>query len=159
MIAYRIDKRINERGQAVVRRKRDKQRYRMPYHLAAASVNSSLLPPPTTTSASVLAVFPTSTVAANRSGSGAPDRASPGDCNIPESVFIAFTWLGYLSSGVNPLVYTILNHDFQNAFRTIITCRYLSATCIHLCFTFVIITEELSSIRVVYDSVSEFRCE
>jgi len=49
-------------------------------------------------------------------------------CNIPESAFIAFTWLGYLSSGVNPLVYTLLNHDFQNAFRTIVTCRYLTVS-------------------------------
>ena len=43
-------------------------------------------------------------------------------------LYLYLTWLGYLSSGVNPLVYTLLNHDFQNAFRTIITCRYLSAT-------------------------------
>ena len=35
---------------------------------------------------------------------------------------------GYLASGVNPLVYTLLNHDFQNAFRAIITCRYFTAT-------------------------------
>lgn len=80
-----------------------------------------------TTTTVVFAIVPESTATTNRSTSDVFGGNSAG-CNIPESVFIAFTWLGYLSSGVNPLVYTLLNHDFQNAFRTIITCRYFSAT-------------------------------
>lgn len=100
---------------------------------AAASGNQSSPQPlaaTATTETSTTAfelVEKSSSDATNRSVSAAfgGDRAG---CNIPESVFVAFTWLGYLSSGVNPLVYTILNQDFQNAFRAIIVCRYVSAT-------------------------------
>jgi hypothetical protein len=46
-------------------------------------------------------------------------------CHVPPDVFAAFTWLGYLSSGVNPCIYTYLNSDFRNAFRNIVTCRRL----------------------------------
>ena len=94
---------------------------------AASAENSSRLPTVTASTMAVFGVVPESTAATNRSSSDVFGGESAG-CNIPESVFIAFTWLGYLSSGVNPLVYTILNHDFQNAFRAIITCRYFSAT-------------------------------
>ncbi len=44
-------------------------------------------------------------------------------CHIPDYLFLTFTWLGYVSSGVNPCLYTFLNKDFRNAFRRIITCR------------------------------------
>lgn len=44
-------------------------------------------------------------------------------CHIPGHVFAAFTWLGYLSSGVNPCIYTYLNKDFRNAFNRILTCK------------------------------------
>lgn len=44
-------------------------------------------------------------------------------CRIPSELFGVFTWLGYLSSGVNPCIYTYLNRDFRNAFKTIITCK------------------------------------
>ena len=45
-------------------------------------------------------------------------------CNIPPRLFQAFTWLGYISSGVNPCIYTLLNKDFRNAFKKIIMCQW-----------------------------------
>jgi len=99
------------------------------HDLASALVDNSLRQSTAATTMSTIAfdVVPDATDATNHSTSDLFGGTSAG-CNIPESVFIAFTWLGYLSSGVNPLVYTLLNHDFQNAFRTIITCRYFSAS-------------------------------
>jgi len=47
-------------------------------------------------------------------------------CEVPADVFAAFTWLGYLSSGVNPCIYTYLNSDFRKAFRNILACRRLA---------------------------------
>ena len=44
-------------------------------------------------------------------------------CNIPNNLFTTFVWLGYISSGVNPCIYTLLNRDFRNAFKKILTCR------------------------------------
>ena len=48
-------------------------------------------------------------------------------CEVPASVFAVFTWLGYLSSGVNPCIYTYLNSDFRKAFRNILACRRLGS--------------------------------
>ena len=50
-----------------------------------------------------------------------------GSCEVPASVFAVFTWLGYLSSGVNPCIYTYLNSDFRKAFRNILACRRLGS--------------------------------
>ena len=44
-------------------------------------------------------------------------------CNIPGDLFLCFTWLGYISSGVNPCIYTFLNKDFRNAFKKILLCK------------------------------------
>ncbi|XP_062412856.1 5-hydroxytryptamine receptor 2B [Sardina pilchardus] len=35
-----------------------------------------------------------------------------------------FEWIGYVSSGVNPLVYTLFNKNFREAFARYITCNY-----------------------------------
>ena len=43
-------------------------------------------------------------------------------CEIPDDLFAAFTWLGYISSGVNPCLYTYLNKDFRFAFKKILMC-------------------------------------
>ncbi len=43
-------------------------------------------------------------------------------CNVPVELFLAFTWLGYISSAVNPCIYTLFNLDFRRAFIRIITC-------------------------------------
>ncbi|XP_004451469.2 5-hydroxytryptamine receptor 2B isoform X1 [Dasypus novemcinctus] len=35
-----------------------------------------------------------------------------------------FVWIGYVSSGVNPLVYTLFNKTFRDAFGRYLTCNY-----------------------------------
>ncbi|MBN3321419.1 5HT2B protein, partial [Atractosteus spatula] len=35
-----------------------------------------------------------------------------------------FVWVGYISSGINPLVYTLFNKTFRKAFSRYITCNY-----------------------------------
>ncbi|XP_033006775.1 5-hydroxytryptamine receptor 2B [Lacerta agilis] len=39
-----------------------------------------------------------------------------------------FVWIGYVSSGVNPLVYTLFNRTFREAFGRYITCNYQTST-------------------------------
>ncbi|XP_028903517.1 LOW QUALITY PROTEIN: 5-hydroxytryptamine receptor 1B, partial [Ornithorhynchus anatinus] len=38
-------------------------------------------------------------------------------CPFPAAAFDFFTWLGYLNSLVNPLIYTLSNDDFRQAFQ------------------------------------------
>lgn len=43
---------------------------------------------------------------------------------IPSNEITTFlTWLGYLNSLINPLIYTIFNEDFKKAFHKLIKCR------------------------------------
>lgn len=48
------------------------------------------------------------------------------DCerNIDHGVFDFATWLGYASSMVNPIFYTIFNKVFRQAFKKVLLCRY-----------------------------------
>lgn len=50
------------------------------------------------------------------------------DCeaNIGQGVFDFVTWLGYASSMVNPIFYTIFNKVFRQAFKKVLLCRYKS---------------------------------
>lgn len=50
------------------------------------------------------------------------------DCesNISQGVFDFVTWLGYASSMVNPIFYTIFNKVFRQAFKNVLLCRYKS---------------------------------
>ncbi|XP_037380107.1 5-hydroxytryptamine receptor 2B [Talpa occidentalis] len=41
-----------------------------------------------------------------------------------EMLLEVFVWIGYVSSGVNPLVYTLFNKTFRDAFGRYITCNY-----------------------------------
>lgn len=52
------------------------------------------------------------------------------DCesNIGQGVFDFVTWLGYASSMVNPIFYTIFNKVFRQAFKNVLLCRYKSKT-------------------------------
>ena len=43
---------------------------------------------------------------------------------INPKVFDLVTWLGYASSMVNPIFYTIFNKVFRQAFRKVILCQY-----------------------------------
>ncbi|XP_022645100.1 dopamine receptor 1-like isoform X2 [Varroa jacobsoni] len=44
---------------------------------------------------------------------------------IPEIVFKVLTWLGYFNSALNPIIYSIFNTEFRDAFRKIITTHFL----------------------------------
>lgn len=50
------------------------------------------------------------------------------DCesNISQGVFDFVTWLGYASSMVNPIFYTIFNKVFRQAFKKVLLCQYKS---------------------------------
>lgn len=47
-------------------------------------------------------------------------------CKVDASLFKVFLWLGYVSSTLNPLIYTIFNKTFKTTFWEIITCRIYS---------------------------------
>ncbi|XP_063167014.1 D(2) dopamine receptor [Candoia aspera] len=44
------------------------------------------------------------------------------NCNIPQVMYNAFTWLGYVNSAVNPIIYTTFNIEFRKAFMKILHC-------------------------------------
>ncbi|KAJ8282763.1 hypothetical protein COCON_G00052820 [Conger conger] len=49
-----------------------------------------------------------------------------GSCNedLLGELLNVFVWVGYISSGVNPLVYTLFNKTYRNAFSNYLRCRY-----------------------------------
>ncbi|KAJ0033347.1 hypothetical protein NQD34_000454 [Periophthalmus magnuspinnatus] len=42
-------------------------------------------------------------------------------CEIPETLFKFFFWIGYCNSSLNPVIYTIFNQDFRRAFQKILS--------------------------------------
>ncbi|XP_012276886.1 uncharacterized protein LOC105697804 isoform X2 [Orussus abietinus] len=52
------------------------------------------------------------------------------DCEkrIDRKIFDLVTWLGYASSMVNPIFYTIFNKVFRQAFKKVLLCRYRNPT-------------------------------
>lgn len=48
------------------------------------------------------------------------------DCWFDQVLFDAFTWLGYLNSLINPVIYTAFNDDFKQAFQKLIKFRRCS---------------------------------
>ncbi|XP_008285786.1 5-hydroxytryptamine receptor 2B [Stegastes partitus] len=46
------------------------------------------------------------------------------DANVISRLMEIFVWVGYVSSGINPLVYTLFNKTFREAFARYITCNY-----------------------------------
>uniref|UniRef100_A0A3Q2CC24 Dopamine receptor D4a n=1 Tax=Cyprinodon variegatus TaxID=28743 RepID=A0A3Q2CC24_CYPVA len=38
-------------------------------------------------------------------------------CNIPNALTSTFTWLGYVNSALNPIIYTIFNTEFKKFFK------------------------------------------
>uniref|UniRef100_A0AAZ3RDI3 G-protein coupled receptors family 1 profile domain-containing protein n=1 Tax=Oncorhynchus tshawytscha TaxID=74940 RepID=A0AAZ3RDI3_ONCTS len=44
-------------------------------------------------------------------------------CEIPQSLFKFFFWIGYVNSSLNPVIYTIFNQDFRRAFQKILVCK------------------------------------
>lgn len=49
-----------------------------------------------------------------------------GSCNesLLHDLLNVFVWVGYISSGVNPLVYTLFNKTYRRAFSSYIRCQY-----------------------------------
>lgn len=45
------------------------------------------------------------------------------NCTPSNEMATFLTWLGYLNSLINPLIYTIFNEDFKKAFHKLIKCR------------------------------------
>ncbi|KAM3838128.1 D(3) dopamine receptor [Diretmus argenteus] len=43
-------------------------------------------------------------------------------CYIPPALYSAFTWLGYVNSALNPVIYTTFNTEFRRAFIKILSC-------------------------------------
>lgn len=46
------------------------------------------------------------------------------DYKVISRLMEIFVWVGYVSSGINPLVYTLFNKTFRQAFTRYITCNY-----------------------------------
>lgn len=46
------------------------------------------------------------------------------DGKLVDRLLDIFVWVGYVSSGVNPLVYTLFNKTFRGAFTRYITCNF-----------------------------------
>uniref|UniRef100_A0A8C2YWS7 Alpha-2B adrenergic receptor n=1 Tax=Cyclopterus lumpus TaxID=8103 RepID=A0A8C2YWS7_CYCLU len=51
----------------------------------------------------------------------------PETCAIPNPLFKFFFWIGYCNSCLNPVIYTVFNHDFRKAFKKIL-CRDAKGT-------------------------------
>ncbi|KAF1607814.1 D(4) dopamine receptor, partial [Eudyptes chrysolophus] len=47
-------------------------------------------------------------------------RALCKSCAIPTQVISTVTWLGYVNSAVNPIIYTVFNAEFRNFFRKVL---------------------------------------
>ncbi|KAG5874871.1 hypothetical protein JTB14_035681 [Gonioctena quinquepunctata] len=45
------------------------------------------------------------------------------DCNVPKDVVVVCLWLGYVSSTINPIIYTVFNRTFRAAFIRLLLCR------------------------------------
>ncbi|XP_037328290.1 dopamine receptor D2a [Pungitius pungitius] len=43
-------------------------------------------------------------------------------CKVPAEMYNAFTWLGYVNSAINPIIYTTFNVEFRKAFIKILHC-------------------------------------
>ena len=48
---------------------------------------------------------------------------------IPGMAFKVLTWLGYSNSAFNPIIYSIFNTEFREAFRRILTAHYPTCCC------------------------------
>ncbi|KAM3872709.1 D(4) dopamine receptor-like [Diretmus argenteus] len=51
-------------------------------------------------------------------------RAHCESCHIPASLMSTVTWLGYVNSALNPVIYTVFNTEFRNFFKKFLPrCR------------------------------------
>ena len=55
-------------------------------------------------------------------------RARCQDCHVPPALMSVVTWLGYVNSALNPVIYTIFNTEFRNFFKKFLhRCCFKSA--------------------------------
>lgn len=45
------------------------------------------------------------------------------DCEVPKDVVVVCLWLGYVSSTINPIIYTVFNQTFRAAFIRLLLFR------------------------------------
>lgn len=50
--------------------------------------------------------------------------ASCRQCNIDPVFLEVFVWLGYISSGINPMVYNAFNDKFRRTYKNILTLKF-----------------------------------
>lgn len=50
-------------------------------------------------------------------------RALCPTCAVPPRLVSAVTWLGYVNSALNPVIYTIFNAEFRTVFRKALRLR------------------------------------
>ncbi|XP_077869896.1 LOW QUALITY PROTEIN: 5-hydroxytryptamine receptor 1A-alpha-like [Saccoglossus kowalevskii] len=50
-------------------------------------------------------------------------------CYVPPPLQSCINWLGYMNSLLNPIIYTVFNKEFKNAFHKILKCQ----SCQHCC--------------------------
>lgn len=48
-------------------------------------------------------------------------------CHAHPELFDFFTWLGYLNSLINPIIYTMANDDFKTAFQKLVSFRFCAS--------------------------------
>lgn len=46
------------------------------------------------------------------------------ECYFSSTLITTFVWFGYLSSTINPIIYTMFNKTFKMTFKKLILCRY-----------------------------------
>ncbi|CAB1331571.1 unnamed protein product [Coregonus sp. 'balchen'] len=51
-------------------------------------------------------------------------RALCATCFIPPALMSIVTWLGYVNSALNPIIYTVFNTEFRNYFK-----KFLHSCC------------------------------
>jgi len=52
---------------------------------------------------------------------------------VPPLVFAVFTWLGYVNSTMNPIIYSIFNREFRDAFRRVLADARRRVACCPCC--------------------------
>lgn len=52
---------------------------------------------------------------------------------VPPLVFAVFTWLGYVNSTMNPIIYSIFNREFRDAFRRVLADARRRVSCCPCC--------------------------
>ncbi|XP_062572246.1 5-hydroxytryptamine receptor 2A-like [Saccostrea cucullata] len=46
------------------------------------------------------------------------------DCSFEPALYASFNWLGFISSTLNPIIYTMFNKTFKMTFKKLLLCRY-----------------------------------